>query len=67
VWPATTCVGPGEAPVFSHTDGRRIGFTLCRKRCNIYTMRPNGTDVVQIMNTGRFKEFDDWGPSPLTP
>jgi Tol biopolymer transport system component len=48
-------------------DGKRIGFTLCRKRCNIYTMRPNGSDVVQITHTRRFKEFDDWGPSPLTP
>ena len=49
-------------------DGQRIGFTVCRpRRCNIYTMRPNGTDVVQITNTRRFKEFEDWGPSPEAP
>jgi Tol biopolymer transport system component len=48
-------------------DGQRIGFTLCRRRCNIYTMRPDGTDVVRLTNTRRFKEFGDWGPSPVTP
>jgi Tol biopolymer transport system component len=44
-------------------DGKRIGFTLCRRQCNIYTMRPNGRDVVRITNTPQFKEFDDWGPT----
>jgi Tol biopolymer transport system component len=48
-------------------DGQRIGFTLCRRRCNIYTMRPDGTDVVQLTNTRPFKEFEDWGPSSVTP
>jgi Tol biopolymer transport system component len=51
-------------------DGTRIGFTLCvqkRQQCDIYTMQRDGTDVVQVTNTPDFKEFADWGPSPVTP
>jgi Tol biopolymer transport system component len=51
-------------------DGKRIGFTLClqkRQQCDVYTMKRDGTDVVQVTNTPQFKEFDDWGPSPVTP
>lgn len=48
-------------------DGERIGFTLCRAQCDIYTMKRDGTDVVQVTNTPEFKEFDDWGTSPVTP
>ena len=51
-------------------DGTRIGFTLCvqkRQQCDIYTMQRDGSDVVQVTNTPEDKEFDDWGPSPVTP
>jgi TolB protein len=48
-------------------DGERIAFTLCRRRCNIYTMLPDGTDVVQLTDTRRFKEFEEWGSSPAAP
>jgi WD40-like Beta Propeller Repeat len=48
-------------------DGERIGFTLCRPQCDIYTMRRDGSDVVQVTDTPEFKEFDDWGTSPVTP
>jgi Tol biopolymer transport system component len=47
-------------------DGKRIGFTLCvqkRQQCDIYTMQPDGSDVVQVTNTPEDNEFDDWGPA----
>jgi hypothetical protein len=35
-------------------------------QCDIYTMQRDGTDVAQVTNTPEDKEFDDWGPSPVT-
>ena len=48
-------------------NGKRIGFTLCRRQCDIYTMRRDGTHVIRMTNTSEFKEFDDWGPSAPMP
>ena len=49
-------------------DGTRLGFTLCLRkaqRCDVYTMRPDGSHVQQVTDTPEFEEFSDWGTHPI--
>jgi Tol biopolymer transport system component len=55
--------GPGWSP-----DGTRIVFPMflpSTGQVDIFTVRANGTDLVQVTDTPDGEEFADWGPHPL--
>jgi Tol biopolymer transport system component len=54
---------PGWSP-----DGTRIVFSLfleTTEQVDIYTARPDGSQVAQVTDTSDFEDLADWGPSPL--
>jgi Tol biopolymer transport system component len=51
-------------------DGTRIIFSLVLQSTgqeDIYTARPDGTDIGQATDTPDFENFADWGTHPVTP
>jgi Tol biopolymer transport system component len=53
---------PGWSP-----DGTTIVFSLFLRttgRVDIYTARPDGSQLAQVTNTPDFEDLADWGPSP---
>jgi WD40-like Beta Propeller Repeat len=54
---------PGWSP-----DGTRIVFSLFLRttgQWDIYTARPDGSQVAHVTNTPDFEDFADWGTHPL--
>jgi Tol biopolymer transport system component len=54
---------PGWSP-----DGTKIVFSLFLRPTgqeDIYTARPDGSQVAQVTNTPDFEDFADWGTHPL--
>jgi Tol biopolymer transport system component len=64
--PASRSIGC-DAPSWS-PDGTKLAFSRFSAKThvkNIYTVRPDGTDLVQVTRTG-FQDFaPDWGTHPL--
>lgn len=66
--PASRSIGC-DAPSWS-PDGTKIAFSRFSAKThvkNIYTVKPDGTDLFQVTRTG-FQDFaPDWGTHPLAP
>ena len=60
-----TRLGAGDYPTWS-PDGKRIAFTRSAAGgTNLFTMKADGTDVVQVTHDGGEKVMTDW--QPLSP